>query len=262
MNGTADALPRIALPGTVWIAADMHLRPETAATNEAFIAFLGAAADAADALLLPGDIFDAWIGDDVIDVAPPWLVQVLQAITATAAAIPVWLGHGNRDFLMGERLASTVGARLLPDQVLIATDAGEILLSHGDEFCTDDVAYQQMRVVVRNPAWQADALAKPLAERAQIAAALRAQSEVNKAGKSMEIMDVNAEAIAQALRGCGVRRMVHGHTHRPGLQRFLLDGNAVERWVLPDWDMESTPPRGGWLALDRDGPAFHDIEFA
>lgn len=262
MTGLTDTLPRIALTGTVWIAADMHMSPAVADTNEAFVAFLGAAADSADALVLPGDIFDAWIGDDVVDVAPPWLADILRALAATAKAIPVWVGHGNRDFLMGERLAGLLGVKLLPAQVILVTDAGELLLSHGDELCTDDVPYQQMRAVVRNPAWQAEMLAKPLAERMQIAASLRAQSEAGKAGKSMEIMDVNADAVCAALRAAGVRRLVHGHTHRPGHHRFLLDGQAVERWVLPDWDLTATPPRGGWLAIDRDGPAIHDIEIA
>lgn len=262
MAGHTETLPRIPLPGTVWIAADMHLSQAGADTNEAFVAFLGAAAENASALVLPGDIFDAWIGDDVIDVAPPWLATVLRALADTAQAIPVWVGHGNRDFLMGERLAATLGAHLLPTQAILVTDAGEILLSHGDELCTDDVPYQQMRTLVRSPAWQADILAKSLPERMQVAASLRAQSEAGKAGKALEIMDVNAQAVEAALRAAGVRRMIHGHTHRPGHHRFLLDGQAVERWVLPDWDLAATPPRGGWLSIDSDGPALNDIELA
>ncbi|TSH96661.1 UDP-2,3-diacylglucosamine diphosphatase [Verticiella sediminum] len=253
-------MPHITVPGTVWIAADMHLRPDTSATNEAFLAFVAAAAEQADALILPGDIFDAWIGDDVLDQPPPWLAAVLGAVADASRRIPVWIGHGNRDFLMGERLARAMGARLLPGQAVIETDAGRFLLSHGDELCTDDVPYQQMRAVVRNPAWQADVLAKPLPERMQIAARLREQSEHGKAGKTMEIMDVNQQAVETALCQAGVTRLIHGHTHRPGHHRFLLGDTLMERWVLPDWDLESTPARGGWIALDRDGPALHDIE--
>lgn len=247
------------MPGTVWIAADMHLRPDTPATCEAFEAFVAAAAQDADALLLPGDIFDAWIGDDILDAPPAWLARLTDALAATGRATALWLGHGNRDFLMGERLARTVGARLLPAQVQLATDWGPVLLSHGDELCTDDAAYQQMRAVVRNPAWQADILARPLAERMQIAAQLRAQSESGKAGKTMEIMDVNQAAVEALLRDTGITRLVHGHTHRPQRHVFLLDDQPAERWVLPDWDFDGTPARGGWLAIDRDGPALHDL---
>ena len=61
---------KIALTGPVWLASDLHLGPATPA-SEAFLAFLQAAREEAGALLLPGDIFDAWIGDDAIRVARP-----------------------------------------------------------------------------------------------------------------------------------------------------------------------------------------------
>ncbi|MCG2600472.1 MAG: metallophosphoesterase, partial [Achromobacter sp.] len=103
---------KIVLSGPIWLASDLHLGPATPATSEAFLAFLQAAEEEAAALLLPGDIFDAWIGDDVIRAAPPWLATALTALRATAGRIPVWLGRGNRDFLIGEELAAAVGARL------------------------------------------------------------------------------------------------------------------------------------------------------
>lgn len=260
MAAAPTPTPQIAVPGTAWIAADMHLRPDTPATNEAFLAFVAAAADQADALLLPGDIFDAWIGDDVIEQPPAWLAGVVGALADAGSRIALWLGHGNRDFLMGERLAGAVGAGLLPAQAVIVTDCGRFLLSHGDELCTDDVAYQQMRATMRNPAWQAGVLARPLAERMQLAASLREQSEHGKAGKSMAIMDVNQQAVEAALAEAGVTRMIHGHTHRPGHHRFFAGDTVMERWVLPDWDFEAQPSRGGWLSLERDGPALNDIE--
>lgn len=254
---------KIALPGPVWLASDLHLGPATPATAEAFLAFLQAAEEEAAALLLPGDIFDTWIGDDVIRAAPPWLATALTALRTTASRIPLWLGRGNRDFLIGEELAGAVGARLLPEPALLQTDYGDVLLTHGDEFCTDDAAYQQFRQMVRNPQWQAAFLAKTIPERLAMAQQARGESQMANQSKSMEIMDVNAAAVEQAFRDSGVALMVHGHTHRPARHVLEVDGSKRERWVLPDWDCDHvSPPRGGWLVIDRDGLQFYDLEAA
>jgi len=256
-------LNKLPLPGQIWLASDLHLGPQTPATSEAFLAFLQAAADEADALLLPGDLFDAWIGDDVILAAPPWLAAALDGLKQTAARIPVWIGRGNRDFLMGEQLAQAVGAKLLPDTVLLETDYGQVLLSHGDEYCTDDTAYQQFRAMVRNPQWQAQFLAQSIPDRLKLAAQARGESMAANQGKSAEIMDVNAQAVEQAFVHSGVTLMVHGHTHRPARHVLEVDGKRRERWVLPDWELDhAQPPRGGWMVIDRDGPVVYDIETA
>lgn len=255
-------LPRLTLPGTLWFAADLHLAQATPATNEAFIGFLEAAAEEADALLLPGDIFDFWIGDDTVAIAPPWLAAVLEAMRATASQIPLWIGRGNRDFLMGETLAGQLGAQLLPDAVLLETDYRTVLLSHGDEYCTDDQAYQQFRAMVRDPQWQAQFLAMPIPERLKMAQQARSDSMQANQQKSQEIMDVNAQAIDTAFRDTGVSLMIHGHTHRPARHVLQVDGRACERWVLPDWSCDEQPWRGGWFALDLDGLTAYDLEEA
>lgn len=251
---------KLSLPGPLWFASDLHLGPQTPGTSRAFLDWLGMAAGEAAAVLLPGDIFDAWIGDDVAAAPPPWLAEVLQGLQAAAQRVPVWLGRGNRDFLMGQALADRVGAGLLPDGALLETDYGTVLLSHGDEYCTDDTAYQQFRAMVRDPQWQAQFLARPIPERIALAAQARGESMAANQAKSAEIMDVNAAAVEQALRTSGVRLMIHGHTHRPGRNVLSVDGRRCERWVLPDWDCDHGSPRGGWLVLDRDGPALYDLQ--
>jgi UDP-2,3-diacylglucosamine hydrolase len=241
----------------------MHLGPAAPATSEAFLGFLDAAAAEASALLLPGDIFDAWIGDDVIRQAPPWLASVLQALKRTAQAIPVWLGRGNRDFLMGKELAETVGAHLLPEPALLDTDYGLIVLTHGDELCLDDEAYQAFRAMVRDPAWQEEFLGKSIPERLTLAQQARGESKAATQAKQADIMDVNPGAVEALFRETGVSTLVHGHTHRPDRHVINVAGKRRERWVLPDWDCDhARPPRGGWLAIDRDGPQFFDLELA
>jgi len=253
-------LNKFALPGVVWFASDLHLGSQTPGTCDAFTSFLEAAADEANALLLVGDIFDAWIGDDIIQAAPPWLVAVQGALSKTTARMPVWLGRGNRDFLMGQVFADSVGAHLLPDTVILTTDGGDVLLSHGDEYCTDDIAYQQFRTMVRNPQWQTQFLAHSIPQRLAQAARVRSESMAANQAKSADIMDVNPDAVTQAFRDTGVALMIHGHTHRPARHVLSVDGQRCERWVLPDWDYDHAgPPRGGWLVLDRDGPALYDL---
>lgn len=254
---------KIDLSGSLWLASDIHLGPATPATTEAFLAFLDTAAKEADALLLPGDIFDAWIGDDVIRAAPPWLDTVVKALKRTSSVIPLWLGRGNRDFLIGQELADATGAKLLADRTILSTAAGKVLLTHGDELCTDDKDYQAFRTMVRDPQWQKAFLAKPIPERLAAAQQARGESQAAMQGKSASIMDVNPKAVKEAFEASDVNLLVHGHTHRPDRHVAMIDGRKRERWVLPDWDFDhATPPRGGWMVIDQDGVQCFDMDFS
>ncbi|TAM88339.1 MAG: UDP-2,3-diacylglucosamine diphosphatase [Candidimonas sp.] len=247
---------RIRAAGVVWIASDIHLGPRVPLTREAFFQFLASAARDADALILCGDLFDAWIGDDVaLRDPPPWLADTLHQLKNTAAAIPLWLGHGNRDFLMGPELADHLGARLLPDVCLLATDhCGDILLSHGDEYCIDDKRYQRFRRLVRTRWVQRAFLALGLRTRQRIGNWARQRSTAMNRNKPAEIMDVSPRAVAQAFARSGLDTMVHGHTHRPAIHRATIDGRPRTRIVLPDWQYDEARVRGGWLVIEESGP--------
>jgi len=244
-------LNKAALPGDLWIASDIHLGAAVPRTSRAFYDFLALARARAQALILCGDIFDAWIGDDhALSEPPAWLNAALDELRRTAQAIPLWLIRGNRDFLMGETLARALGARLIEAPVRLDTDAGPILLAHGDEYCTDDAAYQRFRRVVHTPWIQSVFLALPLVSRRAIANWARNRSRQARHGKSMRIMDVNADAILQALRSSGCDVMIHGHTHRPAVHELNLDGRPARRYVLPDWEFDHAgEPRGGWISI-------------
>ncbi|NYT59260.1 UDP-2,3-diacylglucosamine diphosphatase [Alcaligenaceae bacterium] len=246
---------KLSLTGTVWVASDIHLGPDTPATAQAFHAFLDQACAQADALILCGDIFDAWIGDDfALTSPPPWLTATLEKFRQVSEKIPLWLGRGNRDFLLGKILAGHVGAHLLPDQVCLDTLAGKILLSHGDEYCIADRSYQRFRRVVRCPAVQWLFLNLSLPVRRRIANLARQRSMASNRHKAMSIMDVTPSAIEQAFSTCDANIMVHGHTHRPQVHYLEVDGKPRSRWVLPDWDYDHIgAQRGGWLAIDANG---------
>ncbi|TAN30168.1 MAG: UDP-2,3-diacylglucosamine diphosphatase [Castellaniella sp.] len=246
---------KISIRGTLWIASDIHLGENVPRTAQAFYEFLARARRDADALILCGDIFDAWIGDDHALRRPPaWLAQAIEQLRATAQAIPLWLAHGNRDFLMGPALVQALGARLLTAPTHLDTDAGNILLAHGDEYCTDDVHYQRFRRVVHTPWVQSVFLALPLGLRRAIARGARARSRQARYRKTLRIMDVQPQAIERALREAGCTQMIHGHTHRPAVHDILVDGRAARRYVLPDWECDQADPvRGGWIEVDARG---------
>lgn len=246
---------KLSLPGSVWVASDIHLGPDLPATQQAFIAFIQRAAIQADALILCGDIFEAWIGDDLAIKHPPdWLTAITDALRQTSRRIPVFLGRGNRDFLLGHDFANHVGAQLLDDQTLLQTDAGTLIISHGDEYCTDDAAYQNLRRWVRKPWVQKLFLGLSLATRQRIAAWARARSRRSTASKQMTLLDVNQNTILQAFEKTGVHTMVHGHTHRPAVHHYQTGTHSCVRYVLPDWHYDPPgPARGGWLVIDAQG---------
>lgn len=214
--------------------SDLHLDPARPEIIRLFLSFLeGLDPAETPGLFILGDLFEAWIGDDDDN---PALLPPLEALAgASARGIHIGLMHGNRDFLLGERFATRTGCELLAEPTRIDLHGTETLLMHGDTLCTDDHEYQAFRSLVRNPDWQADFLARPLTERRQIAAGLRETSRERTGEKAEEIMDVNQAAVEAVMREHGVSQLIHGHTHRPAIHRFELDGRPARRIVLGDW---------------------------
>jgi UDP-2,3-diacylglucosamine hydrolase len=214
-------------------ASDLHLESATPWAIDAFLAFLDGPARAAISLYLLGDIFEAWVGDDDDD---PDYIRACDGLKRLAGSgVAVYAMHGNRDFLLGHEFERRTGAKLLPDPVVVDLHGVPSLLSHGDVFCTEDSQYQQLRSIVRQRSWQRRFLGLPLATRRLLANAARAGSRAHNERTAPTIMDVNPDAVSRAMRATAARRLIHGHTHRPAVHRFELDGNAVERIVLAPW---------------------------
>lgn len=186
------------------------------------------------------------MGDDSLELPLP--ARAAAALKATAASTPTFFMHGNRDFLVAKRFSEETGVRLLEDPAIVDLYGTRTVLLHGDTLCTDDVAYQAFRTKVRDPAWQAAALAQPLGTRVAMAQQMRLQSEGAKQGKAMAIMDVSPAAVERAFEASGATLMIHGHTHRPGKSVYAVDGRECVRWVLPDWYED-----GGYLAVSPAG---------
>jgi UDP-2,3-diacylglucosamine hydrolase len=213
--------------------SDLHLDPREQHTVRLFLDFVEREAVRASALYILGDLFEAWIGDDDDD---PALAPILAALARLRdAGVPCAVMHGNRDFLLGARFTALTGCRLLGDYETIVVDGEPVLLTHGDLLCTDDTRYMTLRAQLRSADWQRTFLAKPLAERRTIAAELRRMSASEIAAKAEDIMDVNQTTVERTMRAHGVRRLLHGHTHRPAVHRFELDGAPATRIVLGAW---------------------------
>jgi UDP-2,3-diacylglucosamine hydrolase len=235
----------------ILFVSDLHLGAECPATTAAFLAFLVGPARQAEGLYILGDLFELWIGDDAPQPEDLPVLAALRELTDTG--IPLQVMHGNRDFLYGERFATTTGCRLLLDPYLVDLYGTPTLLMHGDLLCTDDHDYQRFRRVVRDPHWQAAQLAQPAAIRLALARRLREQSHLHTAGKAEAIMDVNQATVEATLRTYSVFRLIHGHTHRVAHHRFLLDGQEAQRIVLPDWYAG-----GGYLECTGEGCRLRD----
>lgn len=239
---------RKAQPETVALfVSDIHLSPQMPKTAAAFFRFLEEEAMRSRSLYLLGDVFEYWAGDDDIDDAfNRKVVDALRALSDKGIAL-YWIA-GNRDFLVGEIFARATGATLLPDPHVADIAGQQVLLLHGDAQCTDDGDYMAFRTQVRNPAWQQAFLARPLADRKAIIEGMREGSRDAQREKSMAIMDVNPAEIDKLFDTHRITLMIHGHTHRPASH----DTSAGIRHVLPDWDLDGSSARGGWISIDRD----------
>ena len=218
---------------TALFISDLHLNSQRPQSTREFLAFMERRARGAQRLYVLGDLFEAWIGDDDDDRELDPILDSLAAVSRGGTTC--YFMHGNRDFLVGPRFAARTGCRLLGDYETVELYGERVLLTHGDLLCTDDKRYMTLRATVRDPKWQRDFLAKPLSERRKVALDLRALSQSEVAAKPEEIMDVNAATVAATMRKSGVRTLLHGHTHRPGVHRVELDGREATRIVLGAW---------------------------
>ena len=218
---------------TTLFISDLHLDASRPHITRLFARFVRNEATRAKALYILGDLFEAWIGDDCDDDTGNQVADALADLHAHG--VPCFYIHGNRDFLLGDVYARRARITLLPDPCVIEIDGERVLLMHGDTLCTDDAPYQAFRALSHTPAWQRAFLSRPIAERQTFAAQARAESQRYTRSVADAITDVNADAVRSALREHGVRRLIHGHTHRPAVHRLDLEGSFAERIVLGDW---------------------------
>ena len=226
--------------------SDLHLQQGDPATYHAWQRYLRTTQ--AHALFILGDLFEVWVGDDVLGDATGFEAQCAADLRATSQRLPVYVMHGNRDFLMGNVLMQACGATLLPDPSVLELGGVRWLLSHGDAWCLQDRDYQQFRARVRSPNWQQEFLEKPLVERQRIARDIRSQSEARKRAEDTPYSDVDPACARATLAASNAQHLIHGHTHRPARHDL---GASAQRWVLSDWDLAALPAHAQVLRLRR-----------
>ena len=230
------------------LISDLHLNTEVSAHAAFFSRFLNEVADKHKELVILGDFFDYWVGDDAWDSA----ASILEPLKQFALSHALFIMHGNRDFMMGKRLAKRLGATLLSDPTTAQIGNKKVLLSHGDIWCINDHDYQKVRRKVRSFWWQWMVLRLPLSKRLDIAHNARARSKVSKVKKDALLMDVDNSTVKNECLRLGCDLVIHGHTHRPG--SYLID-EKLSRFVLPDWDFRaSNAYRGGYLTFSDTKP--------
>ena len=232
--------------------SDLHLEAQRPDITRAFLRFLEEQASQADALYILGDFFEVWLGDDNPDSLADQISAALLALSRQGTAI--YLMHGNRDFLIGKAFCRRSGATLLKDPTLIQINGERVLLMHGDSLCTDDIGYMRMRRWLRNPLSLFILRNLPLKTRHRIGRKLRNESQTRTRYKSLDITDVNQDEVLRVMRAHDVNTLIHGHTHRPAVHPFEINGKAVQRIVLGDWD------KAGWV-LEVGASGYHLASF-
>ena len=219
---------------TIAFISDLHLTPERPVSTRLFEEFISDAGRFLRQLYVLGDLFEFWIGDDGAELLGHENVEAaIKKIVDDGT--DVFFLHGNRDFLVGPDFAARTGCQLLSDPVVVTFDQTRILLTHGDALCTDDIEHQEARKQMLTSKWKLAFLDKSLDQRYQTADSMRKESEINKRDKSMEIMDVNQDAVEEMMLEHDVDLMIHGHTHKPAAHEFIIDGRLKRRFVLGDW---------------------------
>jgi UDP-2,3-diacylglucosamine hydrolase len=220
------------LPFTYFIS-DLHLSADRDDINQCLFTFLSEQAPKADALYVLGDLFEVWIGDDDQNNFTLSIAEAFNALRRLE--VPVYFIHGNRDFLIRQHFAKQAGFKILPEQVVIDLYGEPTLIMHGDELCTKDIEYQAFRKKARSWWWPRIMLSLPLSMRRKLAEKGRATSKQKQSKLSAEIMDVTPQEVISYMQKFAVKRLVHGHTHRPAIHQLELNGRPAERIVLGDW---------------------------
>jgi UDP-2,3-diacylglucosamine hydrolase len=240
-------------PFTYFIS-DLHLSADRDDINQCLFTFLSEQAPKADALYVLGDLFEVWIGDDDQNSFTLNIAKAFHALSQSG--VPVYFIHGNRDFLIRQRFAKQADFKILPEQMVIDLYGEPTLIMHGDELCTKDTEYQAFRKKARSWWWPRIMLSLPLSTRRKLAQKGRATSKQKQSKLSQEIMDVTPEEVVNYMQRFAVKRLVHGHTHRPAIHELTINEQSAQRIVLGDWYEQ-----GSVLKVSKDSIDLMSMQF-
>lgn len=231
---------------SILFVADIHLGSEHPDISHRFHEFLHQVPPGVEALYILGDLFEVWIGDDAVQEEHQTALATLRELTNNG--LPVYVMHGNRDFLLGKQFEEATGCQLINEPIILDLYGTPTLLMHGDTLCTDDTSYQEFRKKVRAPEWQNEFLSSSVEERRDYANKVREESRKKGKKTAASIMDANQQAVVDTMKQHNIRQLIHGHTHRPAIHELEIDGETAQRIVLGDWYTQNS-----WLMCDETG---------
>jgi UDP-2,3-diacylglucosamine hydrolase len=238
----------------ILLISDLHLQEERPDITRAFLDLIAGRARDAQALYILGDFFEVWIGDDAMSPFQRSICQALRELSDSGT--PIFLMHGNRDFMIGRAFCKAAGCTLLPDPSVVELNGEPVLLMHGDSLCTRDEGYIRMRRYLRHPLTLFVLRHLPKSTRHKLARKLRNESRSQTSMKANDIVDVTPEEVPRVMEHFGVRTLIHGHTHRPAIHKLQIGDQAARRIVLGDWDKQ------GWaVQVDEQGFQLGAFEF-
>ena len=218
-----------------WFIADLHLDPCRPAMIHCFLRFVDSIQTQAEALYILGDLFEYWIGDDVLQYNQDYSSVTSKLKQLSDYGVAVYFIAGNRDFLIADGFVQQTACQILDENHIIDLYGVPTLIMHGDTLCTDDVDYLQLRSLLRSQVWQSDFLSLSISDRIEQALVLRNASKAQTTQKTETILDVNQQAVMDIMKHYHVLQLIHGHTHRMASHYFDIDGKKAKRFVLGDW---------------------------
>jgi len=237
MNQIEKNNPVLSESKNTYFISDLHLDESHSLLFKLFYEFIDDIKDKAEALYILGDLFEFWIGDDIIDlpIGKPYLPVIEKLKALSDSGTKIYFIQGNRDFLIGEKFMQRISGELLPDEKVIDLYGTPTLIMHGDTLCTDDKSYQRMRKIFRLKLVQKIYLSMSPEKRNKKASQIRQRSSQKTQYKPSMILDVNQQQVQASCKSGGGCLLIHGHTHRPAEHEFDLEGKPAKRIVLGDW---------------------------
>ena len=212
----------------ILIIADLHLTQVEKDKVVLFDQFCREQASQVDQLFILGDLFNTWIGDDISLNNYQSIVTILTKLTNVTE---VFVMVGNRDFLLSNNFEKETGCKLIKEPYFLKHNEKNYLLMHGDSLCTDDVDYQKLKKILRNPIIQFIFLHLSKNLRLKLTGQLRKKSIEAQSYKSEKIMDVNQSTVDELMSKYPNMDLIHGHTHRQKTHKMA----RYTRYVLGDW---------------------------
>lgn len=245
--------------------ADLHLSEDVPEIVTLFFDFLDQFERSSfQSLFILGDLFEYWVGDDQLScdiIAHQVCTRFYQLQKRSQKKI--YFIHGNRDFLMDCDFFHQSQVTPLESPYLFENAYQRLLLTHGDDLCVLDTAYQTFRKTVQTEGWREQFLAQSLTIRQKMAQQLRQKSKQEQCYKDQTLFRIPSETVLQVLKHFECNILIHGHTHDPSLNLYLNHSKKMQRahwlqeWTVPDWNHMTQ----GCLLLEKDRLHFQSIEY-